>query len=118
MLSHKNKEFGYSFETFVCPEKDFFSGSRDETLPCFVETLHFVFEVPYNGCSTVSPLYQIRIGRAPPDRHATSFECFFFFFPVTLHLMYFGRSPTVIPSFMTATLCLSRDQAALSAFRQ
>ena len=73
-------EFGYSFETFVCPEKDFFSGSRDETLPCFVETLQFVFVVPYDGCSTVSPLYQIRIGRAPPDRHATSFECFFFFF--------------------------------------
>ena len=29
------------------------------------------------------PLYQIR---APPDRHATSFECFFFF-PLTLHLI-------------------------------
>ena len=37
-------EFGYSFETFVCPEKDCFSGSQDETLPCFVETLQFVFE--------------------------------------------------------------------------
>ena len=58
-------EFGYSFETFVCPEKDFFSGSRDETLPCFVKTLQFVFEAPYDGCSSVSPLYQIRIGRAP-----------------------------------------------------
>ena len=80
-------EFGYSFETFVCPEKDFFSGSRDEILPCFVETLQFVFEAQYDGCSSVSPLYQIRIGRAPPDRHATS--------------------PTVIQSFMTATLCLS-----------
>ena len=66
------------------------------------------------------PLYQIR---APPDRHATSFECFFlsgdFAFncsPVddeelgqagdVLDEMSFGRSPTVIPSFMTVTLCL------------
>ena len=111
-------EFDYSFEIFICPEKDFFSGSRDDTLPCFIE---FVFEVPYNGCSGVSPLYQIRIGRRPPDCHATSFECFLFFFPVTLHLivppctmknlvrqeMSFGRLPTVIPSFMTATLYLS-----------
>ena len=57
-------EFGYSFETFVCPEKDLFF--------LVAETLQFVFEAPYDGCSSVSPLYQIRIGRAPPDRHATS----------------------------------------------
>ena len=40
-------EFGYSFEAFVCPEKDSFSsGSRDETLQCFVKTFQFVFEAP------------------------------------------------------------------------
>ena len=76
------------------------------------------------------PLYQIQ---APPDRHITSFECFFFFFgdfafncsPVynEEQEVSFGRSPTVIPFFMTVTLCchrtlVHRDQAALSAFRQ
>ena len=64
--------------------------------------------------STISPLYQIRIGGAPPDRHTS-------FLNVTLHLivprcttknlarqeMSFGRSPTVILSSMAATLCLS-----------
>ena len=56
-------------------------------------------------------------GTSRPPRNI--FECFFF--PVTLHLivppctikylarqeMSLGRWPTVIPSFMTATLCLS-----------
>ena len=60
------------------------------------------------------PLYQIR---APPDHHATSVECFFFLsadFAFNCSPVYdeeqevsFGRSPTVIPSFMTAMLCLS-----------
>ena len=60
-------EFGYSFETFVCPEKDF-SGSQDETLPCFVETLQVVFEAPYNGCSTVSPFIS-NSGTSRPPRN-------------------------------------------------
>ena len=59
-------------------------------------------------------LYQIR---TPPDRHATSFKCFFFLsgdFAFNCSPVYdeeqevsFGRSPTIIPSFMTAMLCLS-----------
>ena len=59
------------------------------------------------------PLYQIR---APPDCHATSFEYFFLSgdFALNCSPVYdeerdvsFGRSPTVIPSFTTVTLCLS-----------
>ena len=46
------------------------------------------------------PLYQIR---APPDRHATSFECFFFFFPLTLHLI-------VPPCTMKNRRCLLEDR--------
>ena len=119
LLSHKNEETQWqnlvilSRHLFVL-KSIFFSESQDETLPCFVKTHQFVFEAPYNGCSTISPFIS-NSGTSRPPRNI--FWVFFFLsgaFAFNCSPVYdeeqevsFGRSPTVIPSFMTATLCVS-----------
>ena len=69
-------KFGYSFETFVCPEKVFFLVAK--TRHYHVLSRHFSLSLGrlIMAVAPFPPLYQIR---APPDRQATSFECFFSF---------------------------------------
>ena len=118
LLSHKNEGTQWqnlvilSRHLFVL-KRTFFSGSRDTSVCLWGAVWWLQQRFPF-----ISNSY--RQGTSRPPRNVLN--VFFFFFPVTLHLivslftmknlarqeMSFGRMPTVtvIPSFMTATLCL------------
>ena len=108
----------FSRHLFALKRAVLFSSRCDKTLPCFLEAPEFVFEASYDGWGHFSFHSELVCAR---HLQTTAQHLRTFFLPShpacnfsAMHDEIFckagdvlGRWPTVIPSFMTAMLCLS-----------